>query len=650
MPRLQSLVSILLLSRSFIPAVSAVSTEVSEIVTCATSTPNPFSNPSFEDGITGWGFASGTTGSVVSGDAADGSSYMETTATTSSPTVLLYQRSNEFITNGHYTASFQYRIKPSSSHASMTCYIKAYMDSFTTAGLLGSASQAVSSSTVGWTSLSFDYTPTTSGTHTFEIYGYCTGTTTYTGAAIDIDNVEFVGPPVTSCSTQIITLTSTTTTTTTTTTTSTETSSAQTSSSSSIVSPAVSSPIPSPVTPVVTPSSSVAASSSAITSISSSSAAISPTTHRVSTPIIPASSSVAITSPSSSIPIAASISTGTATTTTATTTTTTMTTSAVSAGTTISASQSTTLATTTLPSQGTDTEGRSTTSTVLSTRTSTITACPSTITNCPASEQTTFVTTETVVASTTICPVQPQLTTTITGDEAPGTPASTTSTVFTTRTATITACPSTVPDCPARAKTTFVTTETLVVSTTICPVTATPTVVGSSAQSTAGSNTNHYGSDAAPENWTVSGTAAPSSSSSSSSSSSPATGAGSIPGSAPTPSLTSGTSPADDSVGATGDVPESENYNGIGSESELQSATFTTARTGFETQYSSSTPAAPVPSSTTSTPGVPAVSTASSAPDALFTGAAPASAMRITYGQLICSLAGCLLPMFVMLV
>jgi hypothetical protein len=66
----------LLLSRSFIPAVSAVSTEVSEIVTCATSTPNPFSNPSFEDGITGWGFASGTTGSVVSGDAADGSSYM----------------------------------------------------------------------------------------------------------------------------------------------------------------------------------------------------------------------------------------------------------------------------------------------------------------------------------------------------------------------------------------------------------------------------------------------------------------------------------------------------------------------------------------------------------------------------------------------
>ncbi|CEL03848.1 hypothetical protein ASPCAL04988 [Aspergillus calidoustus] len=647
MPRLQSLVSVLLLSRSLIPAVSAVATEVSEIVTCATSTPNPFSNPSFEDGITGWGFASGTTGSVVSGDAADGSSYMETTATSTSVTVLLYQRSSDFITNGHYAASFQYRIKPSSSQASMTCYIKAYMDSFTSAGLLGSASQAVSSSIVGWTTLSFDYTPTTSGTHTFEIYGYCTGTTGHTGAAIDIDNVEFVGPPVTLCSTQTITLTSTSTTTTTTA--STETSSTQVLSSSSIVSPPVSLHTPSPVIPVVSPSSSLAASSSAITSISSSSAAISPKTHRLSTPVIPASSSVATTSPSSSIPMATISSSGTASitiSTITTTTTTAMTTSSMDADTTLTSSRSTTLAPTTLPSQATETEGRSTTSTVLSTRTATITACPSTVTNCPASEQTTFVTTETVVVSTTICPVRSQPTTTIIGDETPDTPASTTSTVFTTRIATITACPSTVQDCPARAKTTFVTTETLVVSTIICPVTATQTPAGTGIHSTAGSNANYYGSDAAAENWTVGGTSAPSSSSRSSS----ATGARSVTGSATatTPSSTSGSSSAVDSVGATGGVlPESGNHNASGTESsEQESATFT--RTRFETQYGSSTPAVPVPSSTT--PGVPGVSIVPSAPDALFTGAAPVSAVRITYGQLVGSLAGWLLSaMLVML-
>jgi hypothetical protein len=48
----------------------------STIVTCATSIPNLVQNPSFEDGFTNWGYASGTTGSVVSGDAADGSYYL----------------------------------------------------------------------------------------------------------------------------------------------------------------------------------------------------------------------------------------------------------------------------------------------------------------------------------------------------------------------------------------------------------------------------------------------------------------------------------------------------------------------------------------------------------------------------------------------
>jgi hypothetical protein len=151
-------------------------------------------------------------------------------------------------------------------------------------------------------------------------------------------------------------------------------------------------------------------------------------------------------------------------------------------------------------------------------------------------------------------------------------------------------------------------------------VTATPTAAGSGAHSTTGSNTKYYGSDAAVENWTIGDTVARGSSSSSS------------PGSSP----------------ATGDVHDSGNENDSGSESEQESAKFT--RTGLETQYSSSTPAVPVPSSATSTPGVPAASIASSAPDALFTGAAPASAMQITYGQMIGSLVGCLLSMLVMLV
>ncbi|KAJ5930831.1 hypothetical protein N7466_006324 [Penicillium verhagenii] len=52
-------------------------------------------------------------------------------------------------------------------------------------------------------------------------------------------------------------------------------------------------------------------------------------------------------------------------------------------------------------------------------------------------------------------------------------PQLTTSTVFSTSTRTVTACPSTITNCPATAKTTYVTTETIVVSTTVCPVTET---------------------------------------------------------------------------------------------------------------------------------------------------------------------------------
>ncbi|CAI7602833.1 unnamed protein product [Penicillium palitans] len=124
-----------------------------------------------------------------------------------------------------------------------------------------------------------------------------------------------------------------------------------------------------------------------------------------------------------------------------------------------------------------------TTSTVFSTRTATITTCPTTVPNCPGSSKTTFVTTETILVSTIICPVTEIAGPTQTaasslsatggaGDYSHGNGGSdfTTSTVYSTRTATITACPSSVTNCPLRSKTTYLTTETLIVSTTICPV------------------------------------------------------------------------------------------------------------------------------------------------------------------------------------
>ncbi|KAJ5371761.1 hypothetical protein N7517_003767 [Penicillium concentricum] len=121
-----------------------------------------------------------------------------------------------------------------------------------------------------------------------------------------------------------------------------------------------------------------------------------------------------------------------------------------------------------------------TTSTVFSTRTATITACPSSVLDCPASAKSTYVTTETIILSTTICPVtaaEPTVTAAPKITESTGAEdlAYTASTVFSTRTATITACPSSVLECPASSKTTSVMTETILVSITICPVTPTAT-------------------------------------------------------------------------------------------------------------------------------------------------------------------------------
>jgi hypothetical protein len=138
-----------------------------------------------------------------------------------------------------------------------------------------------------------------------------------------------------------------------------------------------------------------------------------------------------------------------------------------------------------------------TTSTVFTTRTSTITACAATVTNCPA--RSTYVTTETILVSTTICPVEASTTTNPGGAIITGSPAVpgnngghhyTTETILSTRTVTVTACPSTVTNCPARDKTTSVATETVVAGTTVYEVTPTATGVSAGQKPAPGQDSN----------------------------------------------------------------------------------------------------------------------------------------------------------------
>ncbi|KAJ5547306.1 hypothetical protein N7494_004891 [Penicillium frequentans] len=147
-----------------------------------------------------------------------------------------------------------------------------------------------------------------------------------------------------------------------------------------------------------------------------------------------------------------------------------------------------------------------TTSTVLTTSVHTVTACPSSVKNCPASDKTTYVTTETIIDYTTVCPVTESATqafaATDIGEASPTKTATsidndqyTTSTVFTTSVHTVTACPSSVKNCPASEKTTYVTTDTIIDYTTICPVTATETGSGSDATPTSSTSTSGSGSD-----------------------------------------------------------------------------------------------------------------------------------------------------------
>ncbi|KAJ6781292.1 hypothetical protein PWT90_07978 [Aphanocladium album] len=195
------------------------------------------------------------------------------------------------------------------------------------------------------------------------------------------------------------------------------------------------------------PTSSETTSSSAVptSSETTSSSAVPTSTETTSSSVVPTSTET--TSSSSSVVPTSSSSSSSSSVTTAPTTTSAPVTSAPWGNT-------------------TTTTDEMTTSTVFTTTTYTITSCAPTVTNCPVGH----VTTETVYVSTTVCPV----TKTTEAPQPTGNPGQpgeqmTTSTVYATKTFTITKCAPTVTNCPVG----HVVTQTVSVSETVCPVTKT---------------------------------------------------------------------------------------------------------------------------------------------------------------------------------
>jgi iron transport multicopper oxidase len=117
-----------------------------------------------------------------------------------------------------------------------------------------------------------------------------------------------------------------------------------------------------------------------------------------------------------------------------------------------------------LPSSTPAGDGEWTTSTLYSTTTYTVTSCKPEVTNCP---HTPYVTTEVVPYTTTVCPVtKTALPTSVPADDDEWT----TSTLYSTKTFTITSCKPEVTNCP---HTPYVTTQVVPYTTTVCPVTKT---------------------------------------------------------------------------------------------------------------------------------------------------------------------------------
>ncbi|KAJ5908979.1 hypothetical protein N7495_001661 [Penicillium taxi] len=423
----------------------------STVVSCTTAVPNLLQNPSFESGFSTW---RGSYNRIISGDATDGSYYVQFPDIPDRP--WLYQSSDAYISGETYTVSFNWRAVTSGEVSSRdppdVCTLAVYLDSWIGTSQLTQLTVEVLDT---WNILSTTFTPTTDGSHWVGTQVICSEYNIPGGVYdIDFDNFNINnGVATTSCVTSIVTVTPT---------------------------PSVKTGLPSSTSgsesfPSPSQSPSGSNGSGSVTAISGTQVTGSgSSTPQSTTSTVLATRTATITAcPSSVTDCPASQKT------TFTTTETIVLSTTVCPVTESTPTTSASLSSGSGSGSGSGDEGFST-STLFSTRMSTITACPASITNCPASAKTTFVTTETVVVSTTVCPVTTaKATATTSSGSAPssgsgsgsGDEAFTTSTVFATRTSTVTACPSTVTNCPASAKSTFVTTETIALSTTICPVT-----------------------------------------------------------------------------------------------------------------------------------------------------------------------------------
>ncbi|OJJ99006.1 hypothetical protein ASPACDRAFT_79701 [Aspergillus aculeatus ATCC 16872] len=445
---------------------------VAASVTCSTEIVNAFSNPSFETGdATDWtawiaSATPSTMGNVLSGEASDGNYYLSIDAATS-VWKYIQQPVTGLQVGKTYTLSVDYKVTAAIASIPAiynTCYMGWMVDRWssvlgriTVPAILGGLDPS-------WETYTYSFTPTSSS-HTMMFLFACSGYTTFN---FELDN--FVLP----LSTQQVCTTS-----------------------AEVVTPTTSAVAISPSS--VSPSSAVSATPTPSSAVSpaSSVAVISSTAIPPSSPAVPSSpaytpttlSFSALVTPTASVASSSSVVASTP---------------AVSSQSIISASSSVSIPII-RPSQ-------STANSVIPPRSSPIRSLSSFVPS--SSPAVSFASSHPVVTRSagqssapgfTSSPVRtfatsifqpgripssapnvgpsqssiPAVTPSISSHESRTTIGSAsadtggfiTSTLLTTRTATVTACPSSVANCPASERTTSLTTETVVIGTTICPAT-----------------------------------------------------------------------------------------------------------------------------------------------------------------------------------
>ncbi|KAJ5533500.1 hypothetical protein N7494_010052 [Penicillium frequentans] len=484
----------------------------SQIVSCTDDVTNLVTNPEFDSGLTGWSTYGNNWAAVSPSSSSDGMAYAENVIT-SGNSFYVYQTVSGYDIGEEYTVSVDARLAVGSGATTTQCIFEVLIHMNGGSYTVQQSTFSITSSSSSWQTLSGTFKPTYSSITLYAL-AYCQSGTS-TNAQGQFRDVQF-GQTTSVCTTSTPTSTPISTPSSTLTTPSSkavQSSSAKASSfpkiepssqlpstSSSAAlghssSTVVLSSLPGSQSPSLTSSPDLSTSSPirstplksssspgslkftpsgnrSNTASSSQPAIVSPTSVAAPSASVPAGSSldhshsISTSIRPSSAPAHSSPVTGT----------TIQTTALVSGAHTASLSSQETQSlshSSDITSQHTLSEipVGSTTSTVFTTRTATITACPTSVHYCPAKDRTTYVTTETIVLSTTVCPITAEETATQT-TSSHELPSLTTSTVLSTRTAKITACPSGVTKCPVASQSTYVTTETIVVSTTVCPITA----------------------------------------------------------------------------------------------------------------------------------------------------------------------------------